>query len=177
MSFVHQPVFELGEDDTPYRLITKEGVSSVDAGGRELLRIEPEALRALTFAAIRDISHLFRPGHLQQLRNILDDKEASQNDRFVALQLLKNANVSAGMVLPSCQDTGTAIVLGKKGQNVLTDGDDEAAISEGIARTYLETNLRYSQMAPLDMYSEKNTGNNLPAQIELYAEAGDAYKF
>ncbi|MGK0351662.1 MAG: fumarate hydratase class I, partial [Planctomycetota bacterium] len=133
MSFVHQPVFELGEDDTPYRLITKEGVSSVDAGGRELLRIEPEALRALTFAAIRDISHLFRPGHLQQLRNILDDKEASQNDRFVALQLLKNANVSAGMVLPSCQDTGTAIVLGKKGQNVLTDGDDEAAISEGIA--------------------------------------------
>ncbi|MGK0262496.1 MAG: fumarate hydratase class I, partial [Planctomycetota bacterium] len=177
MSFVHQPVFELGEDDTPYRLITKEGVSSVDAGGRELLRIEPEALRALTFAAIRDISHLFRPGHLQQLRNILEDKEASQNDRFVALQLLKNANVSAGMVLPSCQDTGTAIVLGKKGQNVLTDGDDEAAISEGIARTYLETNLRYSQMAPLDMYSEKNTGNNLPAQIELYAEAGDAYKF
>lgn len=177
MSFAYQPVFELGEDDTPYRLITKEGVSSVDAGGRELLRIEPEALRALTFAAIRDISHLFRPGHLQQLRNILEDQEASQNDRFVALQLLKNANVSAGMVLPSCQDTGTAIVLGKKGQNVLTDGDDESAISEGIARTYLETNLRYSQMAPLDMYAEKNTGNNLPAQIELYAEAGDAYKF
>ncbi|MFT4513069.1 MAG: fumarate hydratase class I [Planctomycetota bacterium] len=177
MSFAYQPVFELGEDDTPYRLITKEGVSSVDAGGRELLRVEPEALRALTFAAIRDISHLFRPGHLQQLRNILEDKEASENDRFVALQLLKNANVSAGMVLPSCQDTGTAIVLGKKGQNVLTDGDDESAISEGIARIYLETNLRYSQMAPLDMYAEKNTGNNLPAQIELYAESGDAYKF
>jgi fumarate hydratase class I len=177
MSFAYQPVFELGEDDTPYRLITKAGVSSVDAGGRELLRIEPEALRALTFAAIRDISHLFRPGHLQQLRDILEDKEASQNDRFVALQLLKNANVSAGMVLPSCQDTGTAIVLGKKGQNVLTDGDDESVISEGIARTYLETNLRYSQMAALDMYAEKNTGNNLPAQIELYAEAGDAYKF
>jgi fumarate hydratase class I len=177
MSFAYQPVFELGEDDTPYRLITKEGVSSVDAGGRELLRIEPEALRALTFAAIRDISHLFRPGHLQQLRDILEDQEASENDRFVALQLLKNANVSAGMVLPSCQDTGTAIVLGKKGQNVLTDGDDESVISEGIARTYQETNLRYSQMAALDMYAEKNTGNNLPAQIELYAEAGDAYKF
>ena len=177
MSFAYQPVFELGEDDTPYRLITKEGVSTIDAGGRELLRIEPEALRTLTFAAIRDISHLLRPGHLQQLRNILEDPEASQNDRFVALQLLKNANVSAGMVLPGCQDTGTAIVIGKKGQNVFTDGDDEAAISEGIARTYLETNLRYSQMAPLDMYAEKNTGNNLPAQIELYAEAGDAYKF
>lgn len=177
MSFAYQPVFELGEDDTPYRLITKEGVSSVDAGGRELLRIEPEALRALTFAAIRDISHLFRPGHLQQLRDILEDQEASENDRFVALQLLKNANVSAGMVLPSCQDTRTAIVLGKKGQNVLTDGDDESVISEGIARTYQETNLRYSQMAALDMYAEKNTGNNLPAQIELYAEAGDAYKF
>lgn len=177
MSFAYQPVFELGEDDTPYRLITKDGVSSVDAGGRELLRIEPEALRALTFAAIRDISHLFRPGHLQQLRDILEDQEASENDRFVALQLLKNANVSAGMVLPSCQDTGTAIVLGKKGQNVLTDGDDESVISEGIARTYQETNLRYSQMAALDMYAEKNTGNNLPAQIELYAEAGDAYKF
>ena len=177
MSFAYQPVFELGEDETPYRLITTKGVSTVDAGGRSLLRIEPEALRELTYAAIRDISHLFRPGHLQQLRDILDDPEASANDRFVALQLLKNANVSAGMVLPSCQDTGTAIVLGKKGQDVFTDGDDEAAISEGISRTYQETNLRYSQMAPLDMYAEKNTGNNLPAQIELYAESGDAYKF
>ena len=177
MSFAYQPVFELGEDETPYRLITTKGVSTVDIGGRSLLRIEPEALRELTYAAIRDISHLFRPGHLQQLRDILDDPEASANDRFVALQLLKNANVSAGMVLPSCQDTGTAIVLGKKGQDVFTDGDDEAAISEGISRTYQETNLRYSQMAPLDMYAEKNTGNNLPAQIELYAESGDAYKF
>lgn len=177
MSFAYQPVFELGEDETPYRLITTKGVSTVDIGGRSLLQIEPEALRELTYAAIRDISHLFRPGHLQQLRDILDDPEASANDRFVALQLLKNANVSAGMVLPSCQDTGTAIVLGKKGQDVFTDGDDEAAISEGISRTYQETNLRYSQMAPLDMYAEKNTGNNLPAQIELYAESGDAYKF
>lgn len=177
MSFAYQPVFEFGADETPYRLITTDGVSTIDAGGRTLLRVEPEALRALTFAAIRDISHLFRPGHLQQLANILEDPEASANDRFVALQLLKNANVSAGMVLPSCQDTGTAVVLGKKGQDVWTDGSDEAAISEGIARTFQETNLRYSQMAPLDMYAEKNTGNNLPAQIELYAEQGDAYKF
>lgn len=177
MSLAYQPIFELGEDDTPYRLITQEGISTVEAGGRTLLQVAPETLRQLTFAAIRDISHLFRPGHLQQLRNILDDQEASPNDHFVALQLLKNANVSAGMVLPSCQDTGTAIVLGKKGQNVLTDGIDEQAISEGIARTYAETNLRYSQMAPLDMYAEKNTGDNLPAQIELYAEPGDAYKF
>lgn len=177
MSFAYQPVFEFGEDLTPYRLITTDGVSTIDANGRKLLRVEPEALKALTFAAIRDISHLFRPGHLQQLAAILEDPEASENDRFVALQLLKNANVSAGMVLPSCQDTGTAIVIGKKGQDVFTDGADESAISEGIARTYLETNLRYSQMAPLDMYAEKNTGNNLPAQIELYADQGDAYKF
>ena len=177
MSFAYQPVFEFGEDLTPYRLITTDGVSTIDANGRKLLRVEPEALKALTFAAIRDISHLFRPGHLQQLAAILEDPEASENDRFVALQLLKNANVSAGMVLPSCQDTGTAIVIGKKGQDVFTDGADESAISECIARTYLETNLRYSQMAPLDMYAEKNTGNNLPAQIELYADQGDAYKF
>lgn len=177
MAFSHQPIFELGADDTPYRLLTRDGVSTVDAGGRRLLRVAPAALRELTFAAIRDISHLFRPGHLQQLRAILDDPEASANDRFVALQLLKNANVSAGMVLPSCQDTGTAIVIGKKGQDVWTDGDDEAALSEGVARTFLETNLRYSQMAPLSMYDEKNTGDNLPAQIELYADTGDSYRF
>jgi fumarate hydratase class I len=177
MAFSHQPIFELGADDTPYRLLTRDGVSTVDAGSRRLLRVAPAALRELTFAAIRDISHLFRPGHLQQLRAILDDPEASANDRFVALQLLKNANVSAGMVLPSCQDTGTAIVIGKKGQDVWTDGDDEAALSEGVARTFLETNLRYSQMAPLSMYDEKNTGDNLPAQIELYADTGDSYRF
>ncbi|MCB9877246.1 MAG: fumarate hydratase [Planctomycetes bacterium] len=177
MSFAYQPIFELGPDETPYRLLTKHGVSTVQAGDRKLLRVERTALRDLTFAAIRDISHLFRPGHLQQLRNIFEDPEASANDRFVALQLLKNANVSAGMVLPSCQDTGTAIVIGKKGQGVVTDGDDEAALSEGVHRTFTETNLRYSQMAPLSMYEEKNTGDNLPAQIELYAEAGDAYKF
>ncbi|MBZ0150628.1 MAG: fumarate hydratase [Planctomycetes bacterium] len=177
MPSAYQPIFELGPDDTPYRLLTKQHVSTVDAGGRRLLRVEPEALSALAFAAIRDISHLFRPGHLQQLRNILEDPAASANDRFVALQMLKNANVSAGMVLPSCQDTGTAIVIGKKGQEVWTEGNDEAALSEGIARTYLETNLRYSQMAALDMYREVNTGDNLPAQIELYAEPGSAYKF
>ncbi len=177
MSFTFQPVFELGESNTPYRLITKDHVSLVDAGERRILRIEPAALQKLTFAAIRDISHLLRPGHLQQLRDILDDPEASANDRFVALQLLKNANVSAGMVLPGCQDTGTAIVIGKKGQDVWTTGDDEAAISEGVYRTFTETNLRYSQMAPLDMYTEKNTGDNLPAQIELYATKGDEYHF
>jgi fumarate hydratase class I len=177
MSFDYQPIFELGEDETPYRLITKEGISTVEAAGRTLLRVEPQVIEELTFQAIRDISHLLRPGHLQQLRNILDDPEASANDRFVALQLLQNANVAAGMVLPGCQDTGTAIVIGKKGQDVWTDGDDERALSKGIHKTYTETNLRYSQMAPLDMYAERNTGDNLPAQIELYADKGDAYKF
>ena len=177
MPFAHQPIFELGPDDTPYRLLTKDHVSTVDVAGRRILRVGSEALKLLTFAAIRDISHLLRPGHLQQLRNILDDPEASANDRFVALQLLKNANVSAGMVLPGCQDTGTAIVIGKKGQEVWTDGDDEAALSEGVYRTFTETNLRYSQMAALDMYREQNTGDNLPAQIELYATTGDRYEF
>ena len=176
MPFVHQPLFELGPDDTPYRLVTTDGIETVEAGGRKLLRVAGTTLRELTFAAIRDVSHLLRPGHLQQLRDILDDPEASANDRFVALQLLKNANVAASMVLPSCQDTGTAIVIGKKGQDVWTDGDDEAAISEGVHRTFTETNLRYSQMAPLDMYREVNTGDNLPAQIELYAEPGDEYR-
>ncbi|HAD85801.1 MAG TPA: fumarate hydratase, partial [Rhodospirillaceae bacterium] len=146
-------------------------------GGRTILTIEPEAITELTKQAFHDISHLLRPGHLAQLRKILDDPEASDNDRFVALDLLKNANISAGGVLPMCQDTGTAIVMGKKGQNVFTGFDDEAAIAEGVARTYLDTNLRYSQVAPLNMFDEKNTGNNLPAQIELYAEPGDAYKF
>ena len=177
MPFTYQPVFELGDDTTSYRLLTRDHVTTVNAAGRSFLQVAPEALKLLTFAAIRDISHLFRPAHLQQLRAILQDPEASANDRFVALQLLKNANVSAGMVLPSCQDTGTAIVIGKKGQEVLTSGDDAAAISEGVWRTFTETNLRYSQMAPLSMYEEKNTGDNLPAQIELYADEGDEYHF
>lgn len=174
----HQPLFELGDDETPYRQLTDGHVSVVPFGDHEVLRIEPAAIEMLTAAAIRDISHLFRPGHLQQLRNILDDPEASANDRFVALQMLRNANVSAGMILPSCQDTGTAIVIGKKGQNVWIDGgNDEQAIAAGVRRTYTETNLRYSQMAPLDMYREKNTGDNLPAQVELYATGGDRYEF
>jgi fumarate hydratase, class I len=177
MPFQHQPIFELGDDQTPYRLLTKAHVRAETVAGRRILHVDHEALRMLTFQAIRDISHLFRPGHLAQLRAILDDPEASANDRFVALQLLKNANVSAGMVLPSCQDTGTAIVIGKKGQQVWTDGDDQEAISEGVHRTFVETNLRYSQMAALSMYEEKNTGDNLPAQIELYADEGDEYEF
>ncbi|MBL9079172.1 MAG: fumarate hydratase [Planctomycetes bacterium] len=177
MPFVHQPIFELGADPTPYRLLTADHVEVRTLAGRRFLHIADAALELLAFHAIRDISHLFRPGHLQQLRAILEDPEASANDRFVALQLLKNANVAAGMVLPSCQDTGTAIVIGKKGQQVWTDGDDEAALSRGVARTYTETNLRYSQMAPLDVYTEQNTGDNLPAQIELYAEPGDDYRF
>lgn len=177
MPFSYQPIFELGDDTTPYRLLTRDHVRTRDVGGKRVLEVDAAALTQLTFAAIRDISHLFRPGHLEQLRLILQDPEASANDRFVALQLLKNANVSAGMVLPSCQDTGTAIVIGKKGQQVWTSGDDHAAISEGVHRTFTETNLRYSQMSPLTMYEEKNTGDNLPAQIELYAEEGDEYEF
>ncbi len=177
MSFQYQELFELGDDPTPYRLLTKAHVATIDAGGKRVLRVADAALEQLTFAAIRDISHLFRPGHLQQLRTILEDPEASANDRFVALQLLKNANVAVGMVLPGCQDTGTAIVIGKKGQYVWTDGNDEVALSRGVHRTFTETNLRYSQMAPLDMYKEVNTGDNLPAQIELYATGGDEYRF
>ncbi|MCA8953010.1 MAG: fumarate hydratase [Planctomycetes bacterium] len=176
MSFSYQPIFELGPDATPYRLVSSEHVGTIAAGGRSILRVEPAALSELTFAAIRDISHLLRPGHLQQLRAILDDPEASPNDRFVALQLLKNANVAAGMVLPGCQDTGTAIVIGKKGQDVWTAGSDEAAISAGVHRTFTETNLRYSQMSPLSMYEEQNTGDNLPAQIELYAADGEGHR-
>jgi fumarate hydratase class I len=177
MAFEFQELFELGGDTTPYRLLTRDHVETVKAGAQTILRVHDAALEQLTFAAIRDISHLNRPGHLQQLRDILEDREASANDRFVALQLLKNANVSAGMVLPGCQDTGTAIVIGKKGQYVWTDGDDERALSRGVWRTFTETNLRYSQMAPLDMYKEANTGDNLPAQIELYATTGDEYRF
>ncbi|MBM3972630.1 MAG: fumarate hydratase [Planctomycetes bacterium] len=177
MTFRYQPIFELSDDPTPYRLLTKDHVQTVRVGGRKVLQVAPAALETLAFTAIRDISHLFRPGHLTQLRAILDDPEASANDRFVALQLLRNANVSAGMVLPSCQDTGTAIVIGKKGQDVWTSGDDAESLSRGVHRTYVETNLRYSQMSPVTMYEERNTGDNLPAQIDLYAEEGDEYHF
>jgi fumarate hydratase class I len=166
----------LGPDDTPYRLLTTEGVATVEAAGRTFLEVAPEALTLLTREAFRDIAHWLRPAHLQQLRRILDDPEASANDRFVALDLLKNANIAAGGVLPMCQDTGTAIVMGKRGERVLTGGDDEASISLGIQQTYETSNLRFSQMAPVTMWEEKNTGTNLPAQIELYATPGEAYK-
>ncbi|MBN3930466.1 fumarate hydratase [Streptomyces verrucosisporus] len=167
----------MGEDTTPYRLVTAEGVSTFEAGGRTFLKVEPEALRKLAAEAMHDISHYLRPAHLAQLRRILDDPEASPNDRFVALDLLKNANIAAAGVLPMCQDTGTAIVMGKRGQNVLTEGDDEKALSGGVFDAYDQLNLRYSQMAPLTMWEERNTGTNLPAQVELYATDGDAYKF
>jgi fumarate hydratase class I len=175
--FAYQELLPLGEDRTPYRLLTRDHVSSIDAAGKSFLRVEREALTLLTRQAMRDIAHLLRPGHLAQLARILADPEASANDRFVALELLKNANIAAAGVLPGCQDTGTAIVMGKKGQYVLTEGGDEEAIARGVHETYTTANLRYSQLAPLDMYKEVNTGNNLPAQIEIYATDGDAYKF
>jgi fumarate hydratase, class I len=162
--------------ETTWRLLTTDGVSTVDAAGRRFLEVEPEVLTALTREAIRDINHLLRPGHLQQLRNILDDPEASPNDHFVAFDLLKNASIAAGGVLPMCQDTGTAIVMGKKGELVLTGGSDEEAISRGIYDAYTQLNLRYSQMAPLTTWDEQNTGSNLPAQIELYSTGGDEYE-
>jgi fumarate hydratase class I len=175
--FSYTDLLPLGHEETPYRLLTKEFVTTFEAGGRRFVQVAPEGLTLLAREAMRDISHLLRPGHLQQLRNILEDAEASGNDKFVALDLLKNANIAAGGVLPMCQDTGTAIVMGKRGQGVLTDGRDEEALSRGIYETYRDRNLRYSQLAPLDMYQEKNTGNNLPAQVELFATDGDAYKF
>jgi fumarate hydratase, class I len=175
--YKHTPLFPLGEDTTPYKKITTDGVRVEKVLGKDMLVVSREALRALSEAAFGDINHYLRPGHLKQLRNILDDKEASDNDKFVAFDFLKNANIAAGGVLPMCQDTGTAIIMGKKGCNVLTDGDDEAALSEGARDAYLRRNLRYSQVAPLSMYEEKNTANNMPAQCEIYAEGDDAYKF
>ncbi|MFC9703538.1 fumarate hydratase [Streptomyces sp. NPDC056943] len=175
--FAYSDLLPLGEDTTPYRLVTSEGVSTFEADGRTFLKVEPEALRTLAAEAIHDIQHFLRPAHLAQLRRIIDDPEASSNDKFVALDLLKNANIAAAGVLPMCQDTGTAIVMGKRGQNVLTPGRDEEALSKGIYDAYTKLNLRYSQMAPVTMWEEKNTGSNLPAQIELYATDGGAYKF
>ncbi|GAA2149617.1 fumarate hydratase [Kitasatospora kazusensis] len=175
--FAYSDLLPLGADPTPYRKLTSEGVSTFEADGRRFLKVEPEALRLLTAEAMHDISHYLRPAHLAQLRRILDDPEASPNDRFVALDLLKNVNISAGGILPMCQDTGTAIVMGKRGQNVLTEGADESSIARGVYDAYTKLNLRYSQMAPVTMWDEKNTGSNLPAQIELYATDGDAYKF
>ncbi len=175
--FVYQPIFEHGHDATPYRQLTRDFVSTRRFGEREILSVDPRALELLAREALDDVSHLLRPGHLAQLAKILDDPEASENDRFVAFELLTNANIAAGRVLPSCQDTGTAIVVAYKGQNVLTPGDDAESLSRGIFEAYQRRNLRYSQMAALDMYTERNTGTNLPAQIEIYAEPGDGYRF
>ncbi|HET6698413.1 MAG TPA: fumarate hydratase, partial [Nocardioidaceae bacterium] len=168
-TFAYSDLLPLGEDPTPYRLLTAEGVSTFEADGRTFLRVDPEALRLLTAEAMHDIAHYLRPAHLAQLRRIIDDPEASGNDRFVALDLLKNVNISAGGVLPMCQDTGTAIVMGKKSEGVLTGVDDGEAISRGVFDAYTRLNLRYSQMAPLTTWEERNTGSNLPAQIELYS--------
>ena len=170
-NFSYSDLLPLGEDKTKYRLVSKEGVSVVKLGDKEFLQVEPAALEKLTSEAIHDINHYLRSEHLQQLTNIVKDPEASANDRFVAIDLLKNANIAAGGILPMCQDTGTALVMGKKGQYVLTTGKDEVAISQGIYDAYTQLNLRYSQMAPVTTWEEKNTGNNLPAQIEIYADS------
>tara|TARA_B100000029_G_scaffold1433_1_gene1795 strand:+ start:123 stop:1751 length:1629 start_codon:yes stop_codon:yes gene_type:complete len=175
--FTHHEMVPLGTDETTYRKLTADHVSEIGAGGRRILKVEPAALTLLTAQAFEDSAHLLRTGHLEQLAMIFEDPEASDNDRYVAYELLKNANIAAGRILPMCQDTGTAIIMGKKGETVWVDGDDEAAISAGVMQTYTQSHLRYSQMAPLTMYDEVNTGSNLPAQIELYADKGVAYKF
>lgn len=171
--FQYAPMFPLGEDKTPYRKLDIQGISTVSCDGRTILKVKPEALTELAFQACKDVSHLLRPAHLQQLANILKDPDASANDRFVALDLLKNANIAAGGVLPMCQDTGTAIVFGKKGQCVWVEGDEEEALSFGVARTYTETNLRYSMMAPISMFEETNTGNNMPVEFSIMAQPGE----
>jgi fumarate hydratase class I len=175
--YKHTPLFPLGKDDTVYRKITAEGVRTETVLGKEVVVVSHEALRALAEAAFTDINHLLRPAHLKQLRKILDDPEASANDKFVAYDFLKNANIAAGGVLPMCQDTGTAIIMGKKGRMIFSDGSDEGALAEGARDAYLKRNLRYSQLAPISMFEEKNTKNNMPAQVEIYAEGEDAYKF
>jgi fumarate hydratase, class I len=175
--FEFHDIFPHGRDTTPYRKLAGDFVAAGDFNGERIVKVDPKALTLLAQQGFIDCQHLLRPGHLQQLRDILDDPEASDNDRFVAFDLLKNANIAAGKVLPMCQDTGTAIVMGKKGERVWTGGGDAAALAAGIRRTFTETNLRYSQVAPLDMYEEVNTGDNLPAQIDLYADEGDEYNF
>ena len=174
--FLYSDVLPVGDSEITYRKITDDYVSTFEAGGRRFLKVEPEGLRLLTAEAMRDIAHLLRPGHLAQLALILEDPEASANDRFVAVELLKNANIAAGGVLPGCQDTGTAIIWGTKGERVVTDVDDAEVISRGVFDTYQTSNLRYSQLAPLTMFDEENTGNNLPAQIEIYSAPGEEYK-
>ena len=177
--FIYEDLLPVGPDQTEYRLVSKDGLSTLEADGRTFLKVSPEAIRNLTEVAMHDISHYLRSEHLQQLANILKDPESSPNDRFVALDLLKNANISAGGILPMCQDTGTAIVMGKKGQQVLTEERDEVTISKGIYDAFTKLNLRYSQLAPVTVWEEKNTGNNLPAQVEIYSdyEHADEYNF
>jgi fumarate hydratase class I len=177
MTYKHAPMFPLAKDATPYRKLSDKGVRVEKFNGEDVLVVEREAIRLLSEQAMMDINHLLRPGHLAQLAKILDDPEATSNDRFVAYDLLKNANIAAGGVLPMCQDTGTAIVMGKKGRRVWTDGEDESALAEGVLDAYDKKNLRYSQVAPLSMFQEKNTANNLPAQIDIYCEGEDEYKF
>jgi fumarate hydratase class I len=177
MSSALNTLFPLAEDKTAYKKLDLPGVGLGSMNGQELVTVAPEALRGLSKQAFIDINHLLRPGHLAQLAKILDDPEATSNDKFVAYDLLKNANIAAGGILPMCQDTGTAIVMGKKGRFVWTDGTDEDALADGIRDAYFERNLRYSQLAPLSMFEEANTRNNLPAEINLYAEGDDAYKF
>src|SRR5882724_12583951 len=175
--YKHTPLFPLGADTTPYRKLSADGVRVERAGKHELVVIEREALRLLAETAFTDINHLLRPGHLQQLRAILDDPQASDNDKFVAYDFLKNANIAAGGVLPMCQDTGTAIIMGKKGRRVFSDGSDEAALAEGSRDAYLKRNLRYSQLSPVAMFEEKNTANNMPAQVEIYADGEHAAEY
>lgn len=175
--FTYSDLLPIGADDTEYRLLTTEGVETIEGpDGRTFLKVAPEALELLAETAMHDIAHYLRPAHLQQLRNILDDPEASANDKFVALDLMKNANIAAGGVLPMCQDTGTAIIMGKRGQQVLTEGTDELPLSKGVYDAYTKLNLRYSMNAPITMWEEKNTGNNLPAQIELYADTAPGHE-
>ncbi|ELX8365742.1 fumarate hydratase [Enterobacter hormaechei] len=175
--FIYQNPFPLAHDDTEYYLLTKEHVSVAEFDGQEVLKVEPEALTLLAQQAFHDAAFMLRPSHQKQVAAILNDPEASQNDKYVALQFLRNSEIAAKGVLPTCQDTGTAIIMGKKGQRVWTGGGDEAALSQGVYNTYIEDNLRYSQNAALDMYKEVNTGTNLPAQIDLYSVDGDEYKF
>jgi fumarate hydratase, class I len=177
MTFSYAPIFPAIRDETPYRKLTDAGVHIEKFGAHDMLVVAPQALRLLAETAMVDINHLLRPGHLAQLAKILDDPEATANDKFVAYDLLKNANIAAGGILPMCQDTGTAIVMGKKGRRVFTEGGDEAALAEGIWNAYAKKNLRYSQLAPLTMFEETNTKTNLPAQIEIFSEGEDAYKF
>ena len=177
--FAYEDLLPIGKDETEYRLVSTEGISTFEADGKVFLKVSPEAISQLTEIAMHDINHYLRSSHLQQLANILADQESSPNDRFVALDLLKNANISAGGILPMCQDTGTALVMGKKGQYVITSERDEISISRGVYDAYTKLNLRYSQMAPVTTWEEKNTGNNLPAQIEIYSDShhSDEYNF